>query len=83
MLPTATSPSVLPQCPGEHQEQRSLTKLPYKLDQKKETQGPFVTHKGALGAGVGSVFAGTTLSGPPMQALWDPAANQSLQHTTA
>lgn len=53
------------------------------LDQRKEKQGLFITHRKALDAGVGITIAGRALSGPPMQSLWDQAANQSLQHTTA
>jgi len=64
---------------GYARHSRSLTKLPPKTDQRKETQGPFITQRGALGAGVSSIVAGTTLSGPSMLALRDPAANQSLR----
>lgn len=67
-------PTVHPSALGYARHSTSLTKLPPKLDQRKETGDPFVTHRRAPGAGVGSVFAGRALSGPPLQVLWDPAA---------
>lgn len=81
--PLPPVPTVHPSAPRYAGHSRSLTKLPPKLDQRKGTRGAFITHRRALGAGVGSIFAGRDLSGPPVQALWDPAGNQSLQHTTA